>query len=44
MTEFIYSNDRPQRHHKLQARNFYSEQTGRLLQSDVFKRKKNKVL
>ena len=32
-----------QRHHKLQARNFYLEQTERLLTSDVFKKKKNKV-
>ena len=35
--------DRLQRHHKLQARNFYVEQTERLLTSDVFKKKKNKV-
>ena len=36
-------NDRLQRHHKLQARNFCLEQTERLLTSDVFKKKKNKV-
>ena len=34
---------RLKRHHKLQARNFYLEQTERLLMSDVFKKKKNKV-
>ena len=33
-------NDRLQRHHKLQARNFYLEQTERLLTSDDFKKKK----
>ena len=31
------------RHHKLQVRNFYLEQTERLLTSDVLKKKKNKV-
>ena len=36
-------NDRLQRHHKLQAHDFYLEQTQRLLMSDVFKKKKNKV-
>ena len=35
--------DRLQRHVKLQARNFYLERTERLLTSDVFKKKKNKV-
>ena len=36
-------NDRLQRHQKLQAHNFYLEQTQRLLMSYVFKKKKNKV-
>ena len=35
--------DRLPRHHKLQARNFYLKQTERLLTSDVFKKKENKV-
>ena len=37
------SNGRLQRPHKLQALNFYLKQTERLLASDVFKKKKNKV-
>ena len=35
--------DRLKRHHKLQACNFYLEQTERLLTSDVFKKKRNKL-
>ena len=45
-TEIVWKknpNDRLQRHHKLQARNFYLEQTERLLTSEVIKKKKNKV-
>ena len=36
-------NDRLQRHQKLQAHNFYLEQTQRLLMSYVFKRRKTKL-